>query len=457
MGAATYETYMKCRRGNPSLETLWALQPLAVPNGSLDLSLNFDCDLQSQFNCKRSGDRVFCDDLSINFHTEERVHNIPPITSNLPSWLQKHKESQAATSNFQDWIQLDGSCKQLNSIMFNKHEHHSSEKTLINFSISPSSSSVSSKFYSGLNAEIFFPRKATGLIGHHHSAEMYMYDHDHNPNSATSSANHSMETENPYKFKELNAENLKTLCQALEEVAPLQTDIIPDIASTILQTRSGMMMRRKEKLKSSRIKEDTWLFFNGSDFEGKEKIARELANLIFGSHSYCVSINLNAFSSTRCPDSSADSRRNKRSREELGHGYLERFVDAIRENPHQVIMLEDIDQVDSYSQFVLKNSMERGHIESNNGDEVSVSDAIIIFSCESFDSRSRASSPRVKQRSGSDEEREEECNKEEISTCIFLDLNVCAEDEEVESWPLDDVGLIESVDGNFLFKLPDDM
>lgn len=42
MGVATYQTYMKCRVGYPSLESLWSLHPHTVPAGSLGLSLGHD-------------------------------------------------------------------------------------------------------------------------------------------------------------------------------------------------------------------------------------------------------------------------------------------------------------------------------------------------------------------------------------------------------------------------------
>lgn len=42
MAIATQQTYLRCTVGNPSLQTIWGLQPLTVPAVSLDLSLNND-------------------------------------------------------------------------------------------------------------------------------------------------------------------------------------------------------------------------------------------------------------------------------------------------------------------------------------------------------------------------------------------------------------------------------
>jgi ATP-dependent Clp protease ATP-binding subunit ClpA len=40
VGYGTYQAYMRCRTGYPSLESLWGIETLAIPAGSLALSLN---------------------------------------------------------------------------------------------------------------------------------------------------------------------------------------------------------------------------------------------------------------------------------------------------------------------------------------------------------------------------------------------------------------------------------
>nr|XP_010931080.2 LOW QUALITY PROTEIN: protein SMAX1-LIKE 3-like [Elaeis guineensis] len=504
MGIATYQTYMKCRIGHPSLEALWCLQPLTIPAGSLGLSLSCDSDSQNHLKSKRNRDGscwslledglgsqlTCCADCSIKFETEAR--SLPntsnsshgSIISSLPSWLQQYKTENGRTaSNDQGRLQLTDLCKKWNSICSTSHRnhHYPSEMTLNFSSASPSSSSISSydlrypTLHQGhqswsLSLEARHPWGENQIWisetideGFESNSRIYSQEHvgqrtsplsfsnpKYKPNSTSSSG--TMEMDTLPKFKELTAENLKTLCNALEKQVPWQKEIIPDIASTILQCRSRMM-RRKEKSRSAWPKEETWLFFQGGDTEGKEKIARELASIVFGSPSSFVSIGLSTFASTR--SDSTDDLRNKRSRAEVSHSYLERFFEAIRENPHRVILMEDIEQVDYYSQVGIKTAIEKGRIQSYNGEEVGVVDAIIILSCESFDSRSRVCSPPVKQKAESEEEKEESC--EEIGACLCLDLNLCAGDEDVEDCSFDGVGFLQLVDGTFFFKLPEDL
>ncbi|XP_008784103.2 protein SMAX1-LIKE 3-like [Phoenix dactylifera] len=497
MGIATYQTYMKCRIGNPSLEALWGLQPLTIPAGSLGLSLNCDSGPQNQLKSKRNGDGscwslledglgsqlTCCADCSIKFETEARglpntsYSSNGSITSSLPSWLQQYKEDDRRTArNDQGCLQLRDLCKKWNSICSTSHRspHHPSEMTLNFSSASPSSSSISSYDlrYPTLHQshqswtlplESRHPWREHQLwisenIDEGFESNSRIYSQEHmgrrtsplpfsntkaNPNSTSSSD--TMEMESLPRFKELNAENLKTLCNALEKKVQWQKGIIPEIASTVLQCRSGMM-RRKQKLRLAGPKEETWLFFQGGDTEGKEKIARELARLVFGSPTNFISIGLSTFATTR--SDSSDDLRNKRSRAEVSHSYLERLFKAIRENAHRVILMDDIEQVDYYSQIGIKTAIEKGKIQSYDGEEVGVSDAIIILSCESFDSRSRACSPPVKQKVESEEEKEE--------SCLCLDLNLCARDEDVVDCSFDDVGFPQLVDRAFFFKLPED-
>ncbi|KAJ0973357.1 hypothetical protein J5N97_021316 [Dioscorea zingiberensis] len=470
MGTATYQTYMKCRTGQLPLETLWALHPLILPAASLALSLNYDNISNSQnqqiMKSKKNeevsslwslvDDGACTDYRSRNHRANVSNSSHGSIATSLPSWLQQYKEENKKSETINDQDSIIHLSKKWNSMCSSSHKHqqHPSEMTIHFASASPSSSSISSygRHY-GLQKTHHQLWPSETMDECHELNSSFPYGTTKaNPTSASSS-DHTMEMDHlPGKFKELNAENLKTLCNALERRVSWQKDIIPDIASIILQCRSGMMRRDRTRMGHD-TKEETWLFFQGGDEEGKDKIARELASLVFGSCTNLVTISLSSFSLMR--SGSSDDLRNKRSRSEASNSYLEKFIDAVRHNPHRVFLLEDIEQVDYHSQMGIKTAIETGRVRSSCGEDVCISDAIVILSCPIFDSRSRACSPPVKHKSESEEE-EDECDKE-IGSGICLDLNLCAGDEDGGDSFVDDVGLLESVDRSFFFKLSEDL
>lgn len=278
-----------------------------------------------------------------------------------------------------------------------------------------------------------------------------------NPNSSPNSASSSEIMEDMvglHMFREVNDENLKLLCDALEKKVSWQKDIIPEIATTVLQCRSGMSTRKLGNVKNRENREETWLFFLGVDNDGKEKIARELAKLLFGSQSSLVSICLSSFSSTRA-DSTEESKK-KRTRGELGSSYLERFGEAVNENPHRVFFMEDVDQIDYCSQKGIKQAIESGRINLPGGETVPLMDAIIIFSCESFSSVSRACSPSRRQKhSDENEEKNNEDDLEEKIPCVLsLDLNIAIEDDNRDhEHAVGEIGILESVDRQVTFRI----
>ncbi|KAA8516801.1 hypothetical protein F0562_017089 [Nyssa sinensis] len=503
MGIATFQTYMRCRTGHPSLETLWALHPLTIPAGSWGLSLIPDSDLQHESRSMKNGSSsswfllegedekqlTCCAECSAKFETEARslptsiCYSEATTSSTLPSWLQQYKdEKKIFNSNDQECASVRDLCKKWNSFCSSVHklqQPHSSERTITFSSVSPSSTTTCFSYdqqYPNLHQThqnwSFFEPKQSWRDHHFWTSEahvnktnepslrMYIPEHkdpkqatfSSNPNSTPNSASSSdvMEMEYVQRFKELNSENLKNLCNALEKKVPWQKSIVPEIATTILQCRSGMV-RRKGKVRSSEGKEETWLFFQGVDVDAKEKIARELARLVFGSQSNFVSIVLSSFSSTRA-DSTEDLR-NKRSRDEQSCSYVERFAEAVSSNPHRVFFVEDVEQADYCSQMGIKRAIERGRITNSNGEEVSLSDAIIILSCESFSSRSRACSPPIKQKLDGSDQEEKGSGLEDTSPCVSLDLNISFDDDSAEDQSIDDIGLLESVDRRIVFKI----
>lgn len=240
------------------------------------------------------------------------------------------------------------------------------------------------------------------------------------------------------KFKEVNSENLKTLCTALEKKVPWQKHVLPDIVSTILQCRSGMLRRNSSEAK----KEDTWLFFQGADVEAKQKIGRELGRLIFGGGGSHSNNNLVSIASSSNSNNNCESKSKKRSRDDeeanISGRYIERLGDEVSRNPHRVFMVEDIEKADYGSQLGLKRAIEGGTLQDSNGNQVCLSDAIIILSSHSDTDTSSFMSPH------------DNMDHNAPQVLLSLDLNISTHHHH----SVHGLGLLESVvDRRIFFKI----
>ncbi|KAG0483539.1 hypothetical protein HPP92_011623 [Vanilla planifolia] len=377
---ANYTTYIRCRNGEPSLETLLGLHPLTVPAGSLNLSHMYHGEKQSHRKRNR--------EIVIDPKTNHCITNSYGSISCCPtSWLQLSKEENKE-KNHQGFVPLED--------MFRSRTCNPQERM-------EKSSSVELVYPSS------FPHKP-----------------ENNPNSPSSSG--ILDAEYLPMFTHFSAENLKKLCTMLERKFHCQKEIIPNIASTILHCRSGMV-RRKD-----RNKEDTWLFFHGEDSQGKEKVASELASVVFGTNKRLSSIRLNPCSYSISSETSL--------------GYIQRFVEAMRDNAHGVFLLEDIEKLDSNGYKCLKNAILTGSIQGPNGEDVGMGDAIIVLSCKNYGSSASACSLHVNPK--------EEIGEGNRQGCEHLDLNVSAA-EDVQDLSLNEMDLLEMVDGNIVFEVDNEL
>ncbi|XP_019151462.1 PREDICTED: protein SMAX1-LIKE 3-like isoform X2 [Ipomoea nil] len=510
MGIATFQTYIKCKTGHPSLETLWSLHPLTIPVGTLALSLKLESDLNGQFGSKAAVQEgsswalsrqhhnssvekhlTCCADCLANFNKDARnlASHTPVVkteptttTTSLPSWLQKCKEEETTrqTTNDQECDKISDLCKKWNSICSSIHKQHTlfPEKTLSFSSPSPCSSASissndqrSSKLHQSLLSwpvifesnqspkehQFFASENEAAVEGTNSMIPDTKPDLLSNPNSSPNSASSSEASGNHHhlsmeclnRFNEVNSENMNILCRALEKKVPWQKDsIIPEIVSTVLQCRSGMA--KKGNNNRAREKKETWMSFLGVDSEGKERIARELARVVFGSEDNFVPIGISSLSSsaTRADSAEEEVVSKKRARDEQGRSYLERFMDAVRENPSRVFFMEDLDQADYHSQKGIKKLIESGSFtppHDGGGEVVGMKDAIVIFSCESSGSRAPSPPPSPPKHIQENKDQEKPC----------WDLNVASEDHSDErcSTPNNNAGILEAVDKQILFKI----
>jgi len=255
---------------------------------------------------------------------------------------------------------------------------------------------------------------------------------------------------------ELTAENLKILCNTLENRTPRHKDVVADIASVVLQCRSGMTRMRRCQEKPSAV---TWLLFQGGDNDGKKAVSKELARLVFGSYSKFTSISLVEIAQVHSDSSSSLLSLKRQRSPDTRHGCFQTLYEAILENPHRVIMIEGIEQLDYDLEISIRNAIGKGRISGCNGDEISLEDAIVVLSCEALDSKSNVSSPRLKQKltdNGGKEGNGMNIENGMESSSFTLDLNACAREEDEDS-ASDNVRILNIVDGVFLFQLMEDL
>ncbi|CAK8570498.1 unnamed protein product [Lathyrus sativus] len=358
--------------------------------GSLNLTLSLDSNFQAQERSKvKFKDESFEDAVKVSKHQV------------LPTWLQNFKEERVQTME-----------NQKNAKQWNKECELYTEAE---------SENISDDCYDG-SLIMFMPQSVP------------KQDFLSNPNSSPNSSSSSEEVDglkSSQMLNELNDENMKILCDALEKKVPYQKKTLTkEIASTVLLCRSGM---RKGGEKDNYLvkrdgKQETWMLFLGEDSQAKELISKELAKVVFGSYNDFVTIGISSFS---CKGT--DKSKKKRLRDEFGSSYMQRFGEAVNENPHRVFYMEDFEQVDYFTQKGIRKAIENGSITLPcGGESLSLKDAIVIFSCET-------SSSHVDK-------------LEEKKTCLSLDLNIAIEVDEQNVHLNGDFGVLELVDKQINFK-----
>lgn len=195
----------------------------------------------------------------------------------------------------------------------------------------------------------------------------------------------------------------------------------------------------------------TWLLFRGKDIHRKRAMAQELAKLVFGSKAEFAVLNSSKDSSW-----GADHLSLKRRRPwDVGNGYVGiRLFEAILENRHRVMFIDDIDKLDPESEIAMENVITTGRIMGcNGGGVVSLEDAIVVLSSEASESRSLASStPRAKRQRTSEVNREEDGAEKGVESRRFaFDLNARPEDAEEKEENSDEGGIMGVLDGVFCF------
>ncbi|CAL0325602.1 unnamed protein product [Lupinus luteus] len=162
--------------------------------------------------------------------------------------------------------------------------------------------------------------------------------------------------------KLLHADSFKKLLKGLTEKVWWQHDAASAVATTVTQCKVGNGKRRQLGTKG-----DMWLLFLGPDRIGKQKMAAAVAELVNGSNPTIISL------AQWHGDGDSDVPHIR------GKTVLDRIVEAIRRNPHSIVLLEDIDEANSLIRGSIKRAMEQGRFPDSHGREISLGNVIFIL------------------------------------------------------------------------------
>ncbi|XP_057840298.2 protein SMAX1-LIKE 3 isoform X2 [Cryptomeria japonica] len=461
LATASYQTYMTCLTGQPSLENLWGLQAVSVPSGGLDLSLqpcltskgepktsgvsteafvpipenhlrqmpflkmiNSDEDVVEKLNC--------CYQCSANFEEEAKLlcrteQSLPLSDPNLPLWLQKCRtrnvlsEPDAAAQeeaklrelrkkwnqacermhcNYYNPIHLQQSALEVPqhpASMVSSVNHHSpwwgstqSNASGVSASRNKESSSVlqsTTTFQDWVDSPLSrqtAEKAGDSSAGHPAAAkdssrvdvettltlglsDSIVKGNDDEANKCTASSHVApLSFSRPLQFemslRQFDPESLKVLSERLAEKVPWQSEQnIQAIATAVLQNRSGMAKGESRMMS----KGDTWLLALGADRMGKKKMAQALAEIIYGSQEKLLCL-----PSPWSPG---------KIYQEPVKTYLDKLTLAIANDPHCVLLLDDMEQADIFFMAAILRAMESGKLTNSNGREVSLCDTIVFM------------------------------------------------------------------------------
>ncbi|KAG1364495.1 putative protein SMAX1-LIKE 4 [Cocos nucifera] len=470
LATASYQTYMRCQMRQPCLETRWALQAVVVPSGGLALSLQAQSGLDSRmtklgqcplqmlelktFNYNEEEETLICcAECTSNFEKEASVFKLEKRDTNngsnhLPIWLQPHRSD----SHHKD--ALPELRRKWNRLCQSLHHDQQSQAPLYPPFFTQGFVGKSCTHASS------YPWWSTSL--HHNQNKFFVEPHStslpenaikSNGGSASfapqigswqerdDSKNWPSEVSLHFVKKPASQEVRTTLALGSPPSSDLATSknqrrgemADPQELSRLLEEniawQSGTMPSIIEALHACRSseKKGTWLLIEGNDHIGKRRLARVVAEIFCGSGDRLIHINM----------------------KKLGRGSscTDIFREASNKDQKHAVLIEGIDR--AHPNFIksIAEGLKNGFSGDAFGREVGLANGFYILTTSSstkFDNADGNPDGVLKMRLSVEEaktphdlkrrpERElpnqtKKSRTEERS----LDLNLCAQEEEVD-------------------------
>ncbi|XP_014501703.1 protein SMAX1-LIKE 4 isoform X1 [Vigna radiata var. radiata] len=415
VATASYQTYMRCQMKQPPLETQWALQAIPVPSGGLGLSLHASSVHDSKMtisqnpshmletklfsNSKEEQDKLnCCEECASNYEKEAQLFK-PDQKKLLPSWLQSHttaahqklveKMAHEEIECFQD--ELRQLKRKWNRLCHCLHQSKQSDNHWSN--ILHGNQSSNAKIYPYNSSYPWWPNQGSvftdsSSISFADSPAKPAYSSNIVPRfrrqqSCTIEFNFSDVTQrkpstalDSLKGMEGNSNEVKItlalgnstfggsgqtveniittdrtlrrahICKLLQENVPWQSETVPSIAEALVDS------------KSAKQSATTWLLLQGTDSVGKTRLARAIAESVFGSVD--VLLHLDMLKNSATP-------------------FAERVAGALKSQEKLVILIENLDFADAQFRKFLADGFESGNFGSLSRTEESSGRAIFIL------------------------------------------------------------------------------
>ncbi|KAI4376833.1 hypothetical protein MLD38_014548 [Melastoma candidum] len=349
LGTANLQTYINCQKRRPPLEVEWGMQAVSVPtSGGLGLSLHAEAkSLTSPIGNDDASRQVVevkpvpskdvqltcCAECTSNFHKEAAFFSTPAPNKLLPSWLQSPEEDLSHLKV--KWNKVCGGLHQertKNCIPLQRHSWWPFQTGILpdsNPSITFASQSLSTvaRFRGQRsNAVEFGSSRWTGKNQGSEPNLDFLRNSEGKEVKITLSLGNALFCDSG-KLAEHNIERMLQRGNArrlLQDNVPWQSEAIPSIVDALFNNRSTC--------------KDTWLLIHGNDTIGKRRLARAVAEAVFGSSDLVITIN------TRARNSS----------------YSEIFTRISKDDERLVVLVENVDLADKQLVKFLSECLETG-------------------------------------------------------------------------------------------------
>ncbi|XWS52290.1 hypothetical protein CRYUN_Cryun11dG0055500 [Craigia yunnanensis] len=390
VATASYHTYLRCQMRQPPLEAQWALQAVSVPSGGLGLSLHASSVHDSRmtfgqnpsqglemkpFANKQEHDKLTCcAECTSNY--EKDVQSFKSGQQKLlPPWLQPHGSNNASQKDEMlefrtKWNRLCHSLHQgrhnqnhLRSTMYNNqsligkgYPYASSypwrpcQSSMVPDSTSISFTDSGSKLNHSPNSVPKFRRQNSCTIEFNFGNGTHKHQSgDPNLDSLKNSEDKEVKItlalgSSLFSSSGKPAKETSELCKLLQANVPWQSEIIPSIAESLMDSKS--------------TKKETWLLIQGNDVIGKRRLALAVAESVLGSADLLLHMNMRNNEVTSC---------------------YERLVRAFRNSERLVILVENVDLADTQFLNLLAGGFETGTFGESRESEGGISQAIFIL------------------------------------------------------------------------------